>query len=161
MKKLGLFFLVSCMAAVFAGCTSFKSEGLSYFPDYSNYDYMGKFDVTVRVTELFGMPGGLNLFNITADEMSDKLMSVVSREVAKRGGDGAVEIEIKYSAGLLDYIIYGLTGEVVAPAELNVSGFIVKYRNKGLSHVEMEKDTYNNIKEAVHSSLEDELCMAY
>lgn len=149
------------MVAFLAGCTSFKSEGLSYFPDYSNYDYMGKFDVTVRVTELFGMPGGVNLFNITADDMSDKLMSIVYREVSKRGGDGAVEIEIKYSAGVFDYLLYGVTGGVVAPAELNVSGFIVKNRSKGLSRVEMEKATYDNIRDAVHVSFEDELSMLH
>lgn len=129
MKKNYFLLLLLVLPLVFAGCTTFKAEGLSYFKDYSDYNVIGHFEKSVTVNEFLGYSAGANLFDFSADAMSDELFVILSREVEKRNGDGIINLDIEYSSTFLQMLINGLTGYVYAPAKLTVKGDIVRSKS--------------------------------
>lgn len=53
-----------------ASCTSFELEGLTYSNNEPGVEALGDFEVEVWAHEFLGAPGGVNLFNVTANEMN-------------------------------------------------------------------------------------------
>ena len=110
----------------FTACTTFKVEGLALSTMTSNAESLGLFSKKKLVHEFLGNPAGANLFNISATVMSDKVSEIIWEEITARGGNGARNITISYSAGPLAYIANYFTFRIWAPATLKISCEIIK-----------------------------------
>ena len=126
LNKIALIVLV-VLAVVLSSCTTFKLSGVQVTKEIASYDSVGTFEVSVRVNEFLGSPGGANLGNYSADAMDTVIYDAIQREIQKYTGDAAVNVVIEYKAELMDMIFSGLTGNLWAPATAHISGVIIKY----------------------------------
>lgn len=128
MKKSSRIFLVSLILLLVLGsCTTFKMSGVQVTKALPAYNTVGTFDINVKVFEFLGSPGGANLGNVTSDVMDEKIYDAIQREISKYSGDAAVNVVVEYKADLVDMLIAGFTGSIVAPATAYLSGTIIKY----------------------------------
>jgi hypothetical protein len=118
--------LILVMAA--ASCTTFKLSGIQITKAIPSYQTVGEFEISVSVMEFLGSAGGMNLANMTADAMDTKIYDAIQREISKFTGDAAVNVTVEYEVTLINAIVNGLTGAILAPATAQVSGVIVKYQ---------------------------------
>ncbi|MCK5200368.1 MAG: hypothetical protein KAR21_18555 [Spirochaetales bacterium] len=125
-KKIALVLFI-VLAVVLSSCTTFKLSGTQVTKEIPAYDSVGTFDITVKVTEFLGSPGGVNLGNVTADAMDTKIYDAIQREIQKFTGDAAVNVVVEYKAELFDILFAGVTFGIYTPATAHVSGTIVKY----------------------------------
>ncbi len=125
-NKIALLGLI-VIAVVLSSCTTFKLSGVQVTKEIPAYDSVGEFDITVKVSEFLGSPGGSNLGNITSDAMDSKIYDAIQREIQKFTGDAAVNVTVEYKAEVIDMLFSGLTGGLYAPATAHISGVIVKY----------------------------------
>ena len=91
-----------------------------------NVEVLGTFSKSKTVHEFLGTPGGANLFNISAATMSDKVSGIIWKEILEKGGNGARNITISYSAGPLAYLANTITFGIWAPAKLKISGEVIR-----------------------------------
>ena len=118
--------LILVMAA--ASCTTFKLSGIQITKAIPSYQTVGEFEISVSVMEFLGAAGGMNIANMTADAMDTKIYDAIQREISKFTGDAAVNVTVEYEVTLINAIVNGLTGAILAPATAQVSGVIVKYQ---------------------------------
>ena len=121
--------LLIVLAVVLSSCTTFKLSGAQVTREIPAYDTVGTFDITVKVNEFLGSPGGANFLNVTADAMDTEIYDAIQREIQKYTGDAAVNVVIEYKAEFIDMLFAGFTGGLYAPATAHISGVIVKYDN--------------------------------
>lgn len=121
--------LVISMVLLLGSCTTFKVSGLQITKDMPSYDTVGEFDITVKVMEFLGSPGGANLLNVSAENMDTEIYDAIQREIDKFSGDAAVNVEIEYIATPGGILVNGLTASILAPAQAHVTGVIVKFDN--------------------------------
>ena len=76
MKKL-LMLLCTVFLLTLSSCMSFKASDLSVLRQDNSMKLLGHFEKTVVVHEFLGASGGVNLFDITADVMEDKITEIV------------------------------------------------------------------------------------
>jgi hypothetical protein len=126
LNKIALVGLV-VLAVVLSSCTTFKLSGVQVTREIPSYDSVGTFDISVKVNEFIGSPGGANLGNITSDAMDTKIYDAIQREIQKYTGDAAVNVVVEYKAEIIDLLFSGFTGGLYAPATAHISGVIVKY----------------------------------
>lgn len=124
-----LMLIVIAMVLLVSSCTTFQVSGLQITKDMPSYDTVGEFDITVKVMEFLGSPGGANLFNVTADKMDTEIYDAIQREIDKFSGDAAVNVEIEYIATAGGILANGLTGSILAPAQAHITGVIVKFND--------------------------------
>ena len=125
-KRIALVLLI-VIAVVMSSCTTFKLSGVQVTREIPAYDSVGTFDITVKVYEFLGSPGGANFINVTADAMDTEIYDAIQREIQKYTGDAAVNVVVEYRAELVDLILGGVTGGLVAPATAHITGVIIKY----------------------------------
>ena len=150
MKTKGFIFLgMSIISiALLASCTTFKADGLAFITQNDNTENLGRFTVSKTVHELFGTPAGSNFLNITATTMSDKVSGIIWKEIQKKGGNGATNISITYSAGPLAYFANWITFGIWAPAKLKITGDVIKVHS-----ATVKKDTNIAIDKAVTNAV--------
>ena len=117
-------------AIVFTSCTTFRAEGLAFSPMTDNVEVLGTFSKSKTVHEFLGTTGGANLFNISAATMSDKVSGIIWKEILEKGGNGARNITISYSAGPLALLANLITFGIWAPAKLKISGEVIRTGSK-------------------------------
>ncbi|MDA3851050.1 MAG: hypothetical protein PF447_07225 [Spirochaetaceae bacterium] len=121
--------LVIAMVLLVSSCTTFKVSGLQINSEMPSYNNVGDFDITVKVTEFLGAPGGANLANISSDNMDTEIYDAIQREIQKMSGDAAVNVEIEYVATLGNYVANAVTFSIFAPAKAHITGTIVKFND--------------------------------
>ena len=151
LKKIITAFAALALLALFAGCTTFRADGLAYMSSTSGMEVLGHFEESTTVYEFLGTPGGENLFNITAEAMKDKADEIITREITKQGGDAAINVQIVYKAGFLNYLLNWLTWDIVAPAKLYVKGDVVKLSNKAQANLLTEESLSNAVSFAMEN----------
>lgn len=112
-----------------AGCTTFQLSGVNIVEDMPAMSPIGDFETTVKVHELLGSAGGANLVNVTATAMDDEIYDAIRREVQRRSGDAAINVQIRYEASFIDLLLNGVTFGIYAPATATISGTVVSYDN--------------------------------
>ena len=137
MKKIFILLVLGLSLSI-TSCMSFKASDLAIIQQDQSMKMLGHFKKTVLVHEFLGASGGANLINISADVMNEKITDIVWKEINKRDGNGAINIEIEYSATFLDILANGLTESIWAPAHLTVSGDVILFGSsrKGNSDTE-------------------------
>ncbi len=126
-KSVRLISLAVLVVLLLGSCTTFQLSGIQVTKNLQNYTAVGEFDIEVKVWEFLGTSGGANLGNVTADAMDTAIYDAVQREINKFTADAAVNVTVTYSAGLVDLLINGFTGSVLAPATARITGVLVKY----------------------------------
>ncbi len=111
-----------------ASCTTFKLSGIQVTKTIPSYQTVGEFEIKVPIMEFLGSAGGANIANMTADAMDVKIYDAIQREISKFTADAAVNVTVEYQVTLVNAIINGVTGAILAPATALVSGVIVKYQ---------------------------------
>lgn len=127
MKKVAKLLVAAVVLMVlFASCTTMKVEGLSYGAP-ANVETLGEFSTTVNGFKLLGSGAGTTLVNIRSNAPGDDIEEAIQDEIAKLGGNGAVDVTIEYGAEFLDMLLTSVTGNVYAPYTIKISGTVVKY----------------------------------
>lgn len=124
-KRVGIMLAIATCFILF-GCTTFSANGLSFMPMNNSATVVGHFSETKWVHEFLGNSGGGNLFNISAKAMEGPVTNLIWNEINKQGGNGAINISIKYSSHIGHWLLNWLTFKIWAPAKLKIEGDIVK-----------------------------------
>ena len=127
MKKIKLLAIITIVLIVMMSCTTATFSGLQMTKDMDSFVVVKDFETTVTVWEFLGTSGSANLFNITADAMDDPVFDAVQKEIQKLGGDAAVDITLVQEATFGNMIINGLTGSILAPCKVHITGTVVKF----------------------------------
>ena len=127
-KRIALVLFI-VLVVVLSSCTTFKLSGTQVTKEIPAYDAVGTFDITVKVNEFLGSPGGANLGNISADAMDTKIYDAIQREIQKFTGDAAVNVVVEYRAEFIDILVPLITFGIYSPARAHITGTIVKYDN--------------------------------
>lgn len=143
-KRIGIVLAIAVCFIMF-GCTTFSANGLSFIPRDDSMTVVGHFSETKWVHEFLGNSGGGNLFNISAKAMEGPVTNLIWNEINKQGGNGAVNISIKYSSHIGHWILNLLTLKIWAPAKLKITGDIVK--------VNLSSDGVAQTEEAIKTAL--------
>lgn len=122
-------YILGCvlLIAIVSSCTTFKLSGIQVTREIQSYQTVGQFKIDVPVMELLGTSGGANIVNVTATAMDTRIYDAIQREIQKYTGDAAVNVTVEYKVTLVNAVINGLSGTILAPAVAEVSGVIVKY----------------------------------
>ena len=128
MKKALYVTAILLIIAMVASCTTFQLSGIQVTREIPSYQRVGEFEITVSVIELLGSAGGANLLNVTATAMDEKIYDAIQREIQKYTGDAAVNITVEYQVTLINALLNGVTGGILAPATANISGVVIKYQ---------------------------------
>lgn len=121
-----VFFLLVVLAVLLAGCTTFKATGIAAPVPGDSTTVVGKFHTTIWVNGFLGASAGAKLFNVTADVTDGAIRDAIDKAVSDKGGTSAVDITIEHRASFLDLLLNGLTWFIWAPAEIEISGTIIK-----------------------------------
>jgi hypothetical protein len=117
------------MALVLTRCTTFQVSGLQMglVINGQGYEKVGKFSEKKWTNKFlgWGVNGG-TLFNLSSDAADPKVREAVGKHVQRLGGDGVVDVEIKYGSNPLQWIITALTGAIWMPGTVTVTGTVVK-----------------------------------
>ena len=126
MKRASFLLSIFCLALLLDGCVAFRATGMAYFPGQSDFEVVGHFRRSCVVQEFFGTPAGGNLFNFSAYSSDDELRKILSEEVEKFGGDGAINIRVDFETKWWHSLLNKITARVYAPAKLTVEGDVVR-----------------------------------
>ena len=138
MKKiLILLATVTCLLAT--SCMSFKATDLAVLRQDESMQMLGHFEKEVVINEFLGESGGLNIGNFSADAMNEEITKIIWNEINNKGGNGAININIEYTATALDVILNSLTSSIWAPAHLKITGDVIKYNSSLLGDLDTEK----------------------
>lgn len=127
MKNLKIVLIAAIIFAGLTSCTTANYSDLVVTTKDLSGEVLGNFEITVKVTEFLGSPGGANLLNITADAMKEPVKQAIKAEIANKGGDAAINVEIIQKAEVLDMILAGITGSIYSPSTVMVTGTVIKY----------------------------------
>lgn len=128
MKKALYVVAMLLIIAMVTSCTTFKLSGIQVTREIPSYQRVGEFEITVSVLELLGSAGGANVFNVTATAMDEKIYDAIQREIQKYTGDAAVNVTVEYQATLINALLNGVTGGILAPATAVITGVVIKYQ---------------------------------
>jgi len=127
-RNMVLFFVLILLVLLFTSCTTFKAADLAVLKtDTTSMRMLGHFERNVMVPEFLGVPGGMNVLNISADAMDEVIQSVVWSEIEAKGGNGAINVDIEYKAEIIDVLVAYFTLDIFAPAHLIISGDVILY----------------------------------
>jgi hypothetical protein len=132
-KIFRLVILAGLLAAVFGltGCTTFKATGLQMglMIDGRVYERVGYFSEEMWAHKFLGWPfitySG-TLFNLSSNATDPKVRALIETNIRKFGGDGAIDVEIRYGLNALQYIISAITFGTWMPGTVTVTGTVVK-----------------------------------
>ena len=129
-----------------SGCTTFKADGLAYLSN-ADYTILGHFEKTESIHKFLGNSAGTNLFNLSSDVTKDKIADLIFMEVQKKGGNGAVNVNVEYKATFFNLLLNYITSGIYAPSTIIISGDIIKASNGAIS-------SEDEIREQVAESVE-------
>jgi hypothetical protein len=111
-----------------ASCTTFQASGLQMGLDSTKDGIvvLGDFTTKTTVNKFLGSSGGTTLFNLSSSITDEAVASAVQREILKKGGTAAINIEIKYGSNPIQWILNAITFNIWAPATATISGTVIK-----------------------------------
>ena len=130
MKKIISLPMVSVLLFVLiaSACTTAAYSGLQFTAaDVDSYTELGEFQTSIFVPEFFGVSAGSNLFNISAKNMDNPAYDAIQREIAKMGGDAAINVSIVQKAEFVDMLLSMITLNIFAPGHVELSGTVIRY----------------------------------
>ncbi|MDR1215649.1 MAG: hypothetical protein LBK25_03100 [Treponema sp.] len=130
--KLGILACLLVLGFGLAGCTSFQASGLQMglVINGQKYEKVGDFSEKEWTNKFLGWGfNGGTLFNLSSNATEPEVRDAVEKNIRKFGGDGAIDVRIKYGSNPLQWILTGLTMGIWMPGTVTVNGTIVKAIN--------------------------------
>lgn len=128
MKKKLLFLLASVALVVsLTSCTTFKTTGLTARGVNESYDVVGTMNESFQINKFFGVSGGPVLFDPDKGSTNVEINALIDENIDKFGGDAIVNLDIEYSASLINMLCNGFTGSIWAPSTAKITGTVIKY----------------------------------
>jgi len=94
------------------------------------YEKVGDFSVKKWTNKFLGRGvNGGTLFNLSSGATDPQVRKAVEENVKKLGGDGAIDIKIKYGSSPLHWLFTAITGGIWVPGTVTVTGIVVKAVN--------------------------------
>lgn len=129
---LGMLVIVLALSAILIGCTTFEASGLQMglVINGQKYEKVGDFSEKEWTNRFLGWGGkGGTLFNLSSGAADPKVREAVEKHIKKLGGDGAINVKIKYGSNPLQWILSSITLNIWYPGTVTVSGTVVKAVN--------------------------------
>ncbi len=124
MKKIGLLAIVVLFAA---SCTTVSFQGMQMTKDVPSFNVVGEFEKVVAHNGVIGNAAGYKLIQLNDND--ERIFSIITDEIQKKGGDAAIDVTIEYRADILDILITGITFSLYSPSDIIIKGTIIKYTN--------------------------------
>ncbi len=124
MKKIGLLAIV---VLFMASCTTVSFQGMQMTKDVPSFNVVGEFEKVVAHNGIIGNAAGYKL--IQMNDNDERIFSIITDEIQKKGGDAAIDVTIEYRADILDILITGVTFSLFSPSDIVIKGTIIKYTN--------------------------------
>jgi len=131
------FTMVLAVLVLINSCSTFTMRGYQYQLNTTseNIQVIGDYKIKVSVTKFLGQSGVSTFANISSEEPDYVIKRAIQKEIAKRGGTGAVNIKIKYGSNPLHWILNAITFNIVAPAKATVTFTVIKeIKEEGVNH---------------------------
>lgn len=109
-----------------SSCTSFQISSLEVAQQLTSGIFVSNFDIEVRIIKFAGGSAGKTLANMKVDETDQAIIDAIKEEVARLGGNRAVNVKIEYSATFLDVLLNVLSLNIYAPAYVRVTGTVIR-----------------------------------
>lgn len=126
MKHFKLGFLVLALILV-ASCTTASFQGMQMTKDVPSFNVVGEFEKTISQHAIIGGWSGGSLVKMSDND--ERIFSIITDEITKKGGDAAIDVTIEYGAGVVDLLLNAVTFSVYNPGKIKISGTIIKYTN--------------------------------
>jgi hypothetical protein len=126
---LGMAVMALVLGMVTVGCTTFQASGLQMglVINGQKYEKIGDFSEKEWTNKFLGWGGGGGtLFNLSSSATDPKVREAVEKNVRKLGGDGAIDVRIKYGTNPLQWFLTAITLKIWVPGTVTVSGTVVR-----------------------------------
>lgn len=123
-KNLIVVALCALLVVLFASCTTFTFANAGY-GTFKGAE-LGTFDITVKNMEFLGIPGSVNLANITQGKGQEAVAAAIQAEIDALGGSAAINVTVEQNASVLNLILGYVTGYIIAGEEIHVTGTVIK-----------------------------------
>ena len=136
MKKKSILGALAALALVLsiglAGCTTFQASGLQMGVAINGqkYEKVGNFTEKEWTNKFLGWgSNGGTLFNLSSTATEPEVRQAIEKNIRKYGGDGVIDVKIKYGSNPIQWLLTALTGGIWMPGTVTVSGTVVKAVN--------------------------------
>jgi hypothetical protein len=129
---LGMLIIILAFGMTVVGCTTFQASGLQtgLATNGQRYEKVGDFSEKMWTNKFLGWGGnGGTLFNLTSNATDPKVRDAIAKHIKKLGGDGAIDVRIKYGSNPLQWFLTAITIKLWVPGTVTVSGTVVKAVN--------------------------------
>jgi hypothetical protein len=123
---------LTVLGLVLTGCTTFQASGLQMglVINGQKYEKVRDFSEKEWTNKFLGWgSNGGTLFNLSSDATDPQVREAVEKNVKKYGGDGAVDVKIKYGSNPIQWILTAITAGIWMPGTVTVTGTVVKAVN--------------------------------
>ena len=124
MKRVSLV-LVLVLVILLGACTTVSFQGIQAVKDMPNFTVIGDFEKKISDTGLLGATGGIKL--VSFGQPDHEIFTAIQNEIQKLSGDAAINVEIAYTSSLMNILLNGCTGSVIAPSTIVIRGTVVKF----------------------------------
>lgn len=109
--------IYSCTIVEFSS----KDSKLTYDPNIRNYVVIGSFSVTItEISFIYRL--------IILNQPSKELDSILKEQIIKYKGDAVINLKLTYHFTVVQLIINAITGGIVTPNSVTISGDVIRYR---------------------------------
>lgn len=109
--------IYSCTIVEFSA----KDNKLTYDPNMRNYVVVGSFSVTItEVSFIYRL--------VILNQPSKELDSILKEQIIKYKGDAVINLKLTYHFTTIQLIINMITGGIITPNSVTVSGDVIRYR---------------------------------
>jgi hypothetical protein len=133
-KRVWLVILAGLLVLGFGltGCTTFQASGLQMglVINGQRYEKVGDFSEKEWTNKFLGWgSNGGTLFNLSSDATDPQVREAIEKNIKKLGGDGVIDVKIKYGSNPIQWILTGITVGIWMPGTVTVTGTVVKIVN--------------------------------
>ena len=118
---------IALVVLLFASCTTVSFQGMQMTKDVPSFNVVGEFEKVIAHNGLIGAAAGYKLIKLNDNDQ--RIFSIITDEIQKKGGDAAIDVTIEYRADILDILITGITFSIYSPSDIVIKGTIIKYTN--------------------------------
>jgi hypothetical protein len=111
------------------GCTTFQASGLQsgLVINGQKYEKVGDFSEKEWTNKFLGWGNnGGTFFNLSSEATDPEVREAIEKNVRRLGGDGAIDIKIKYGSNPIQWILTSFTLGIWVPGTVTVTGTVVK-----------------------------------
>ena len=98
MKRFSVVALVVALLLM-ASCTTASFQGMQMTKDVPSFNVVGEFERSISQHAIIGGWSGGSLVKLSDND--ERIFSIISDEIQKKGGDAAIDVTIEYHADVV------------------------------------------------------------